>query len=397
MTDIQRQDVAIERRANGTIEIAGQAGDLILISSYANDPRAGIEEIQFADGAVLDREMLAGLPIDPTSVGGEHWNTASDGDDVVEAWMLASTDPSGYVLVDAGGGNDRVFGSADAVIYGGAGNDSLQQGHLLLGGPGDDSLIGGAILVGGEGNDYLEGWTGASRYLVDPNETGVDTIVDSGESDWACRDWYYNSIGIADWGFRREYAGTYVVPVDEGQFVYYSYEEIPFEYRNDAQFIEPLPDLPPIAASDYAALQPLYDADVVEQDALEFAAGIALSDLVLSWGQTSLTSPVSGAPEPYTTLDLSWGFDRGVSIAIPHSSDPIGTGIEQVKFADGTVLGMRGVDQPGAGRSQLRSSGLQRLPVRAWLRAPGPGRAGRRAAVRARHPAPGHDDQPRWC
>lgn len=75
-------------------------------------------------------------------------------------WLLLSG-----VTVQAGGGNDTVFGSDlttfNQVVYGGRGDDVLIGGagnDVLNGGDGNDSLVGQAgddALLGGAGNDVL--------------------------------------------------------------------------------------------------------------------------------------------------------------------------------------------------------------------------------------------------
>ncbi|MDP2325937.1 MAG: hypothetical protein Q8N51_18180, partial [Gammaproteobacteria bacterium] len=155
-------------------------------------------------------------------------------------------------------------------------------------------------------------------YLVIPEQTGFDTIYDTGElvvqgDDGgvrsAYRDWYYKSIGIMDY-YPHTFDGT-------------------------------LPQLPEISPNDYQALAPLYAANVIEKDTVEFGQGITLQDLSFSWEQVTLDSA-------YTALTISWAPDRGVKVAIPHSLQNnelgwervLGLGIEQFKFADGTVLSM---------------------------------------------------------
>jgi len=67
-------------------------------------------------------------------------------------------------------------------------------------------------------------------------------------------------------------------------------------------------------------------------DTLEFATGIELEDLTLSWGRENNRS----------TLDLSWNNGASqVRLVVPNADDPLGFGVEQVKFADGSVVGMQ--------------------------------------------------------
>lgn len=247
-------------------------------------------------------------------------------------------------IVDAGEGDDTVratgtFGTAGGFLYGNAGADTL------FGGAGNDALAGGA------GDDTTDGANGADTYLVIPDEAGFDIIDDTGNNHIAepevgnysrYFEWYYAGLGIDN---------PFAAP-------------------------QPLPALPRIAANNFSGLESLYAAGVLETDTVQFAAGVNLSDLSLSWGQYEKAaassggggggpSPVPGplpipgpAPtsSPYATLDISWAADRGVRIVIPHSENPedmsvlldpnryiggsLGVGIERFRFGDGTVLSM---------------------------------------------------------
>ncbi|WP_127110315.1 Hint domain-containing protein [Pararhodobacter zhoushanensis] len=116
-------------------------------------------------------------------------------------------------VIDAGGGNDTVYGSyspdtidggaGDDWVFGGDDNDSLSGGlgndtlwgnegnDTLLGNDGDDKLIGGGgddLIIGGAGNDLLIGdnnpGDAGGREPTDPAEPtyGNDTLVtDTGD------------------------------------------------------------------------------------------------------------------------------------------------------------------------------------------------------------------------
>ncbi len=89
--------------------------------------------------------------------------------------------PDGNIQLDAGGGNDIVFGGAgndllrgndgDDEIHGGGGNDVLGGGggnDFIDGGEGDDQLFGDAgadVLSGGAGNDVLYGGAGGDLMM----------------------------------------------------------------------------------------------------------------------------------------------------------------------------------------------------------------------------------------
>ncbi|MGH8612469.1 MAG: calcium-binding protein [Gammaproteobacteria bacterium] len=403
LRDQSSHGVVVNRNANGSIKISCQTGDLVLIMSQAGNSSAGIESIRFADGVVIDSQSLVQLPVDPTSVGGDGWTTGTDGGDFILTTELTSSDPSGYVLVNAAGGNDTVLGANDAIVYGGLGNDTLEGGHelfggedndvlrygdymdggsgddqlesgqTLVGGAGNDRLIGGTNLEGGEGNDelydgttldggagddLLDGGGGADRYVVNPAEFGVDLIADSGGSRDAFFDAYYISIGIPDWIQRVGITTTaYIIWSGEGP-VFNTEEEVRTFFQNrgmtleeaianrDLEILEPLPPTPEIAANNYEALEPHYQSGIIELDSVEFGAEVSVGDLAFSWGQALANLSGSGNGDRlgallHLTLDIGWGeAGKAVKIAIPRASDVIGSGIELFQFADGSVLSL---------------------------------------------------------
>jgi len=275
------------------------------------------------------------------------------------------------VVVDGGAGNDILYGGGllyggegndvlnnGLIQYGGNGNDSLMSGDTLNGGAGDDTLTGGNMLIGGAGNDAMDGaWygTGETRYLIDPAQSGIDLIGDSGDSDQAYMDWYFGSRGVTNVQESAEYGGMYAVDGEfasipelsyEGSYrFYYTLDQLPLirevaprmaDYIQNnphlVSYIEPLPPFVRPVANDYAALQEAYDAGAIPLDTVEFSAGVALADLSLSWGREGTRD----------TLELSWNSGASqVRLVVPNADDPLGYGVEQVKFADGTVVGMQ--------------------------------------------------------
>jgi VCBS repeat-containing protein len=242
----------------------------------------------------------------------------------------------GNDVIDAGDGNDTVF--SGGFVYGGTGDDNI-EGEIAIGGPGNDT-VSGAVMYGGAGDDYLKGTSGASRFVFDVEDSGQDTVTDSrGLSIEELAGWYYPSIGLGNW---RSLLG------DSESGVNLSLEE------GIAAGI--LPSLPQIAANDYAALAPLYAAGVIEADTVEFVQSLTPDDVSLSLGEVTISSPVSGALEAYVTLDVSWSPGNVARIVIPHAEDPLGTGVEQFKFADGTTLSL-------AQMLELESTGPAPLPT----------------------------------
>ena len=119
--------------------------------------------------------------------------------------------------IDAGKGNDRVFGSeGDDRIDGGDGNDRLTGeagADDLDGGSGDDQLFGGDgadTLTGGAGRDVLDGGAGDDTFVLDKNDDatdvlrggeGTDTVVPDNDGDFQFQNFRSNSsIEVVDGG-----------------------------------------------------------------------------------------------------------------------------------------------------------------------------------------------------
>lgn len=264
---------------------------------------------------------------------------AGDSDNLISA-------QNRYAIVDAGEGNDQIGlevipNSYEDIIYDytfaydhdyypGFYSGLYQfSGGFLYGNTGNDTIYGEKgqdVLLGGEGVDYLDGQRGADTYMVLATDTGIDTINDSAYLTvpyegigTGYMDWYYKSIGIDNW------------------------QELFWPQEGSEQ--SSLPDLPEISALEYDLLEPLYAAGVIEKDTVEFGAGINLADLSIAWGQNH-------------TLEILWAQNKGVKIVMPvvdlsetinedtwgvHTADAtwhLGAGVEQFRFADGTLLSM---------------------------------------------------------
>ncbi|MBI5041634.1 MAG: hypothetical protein HZB57_10705, partial [Gammaproteobacteria bacterium] len=270
----------------------------------------------------------------------------------------------GHAVVDGGSGDDSIVANAVRWEYSYANEftpnpygytgqfDSRNHGALLFGNAGADQIAGGAandLLIGGAGDDSIDGRMGEDVYVVRQGEGGYDIVADSGTfvrinyETGASRyaDWYYQSLGIPD----------YVDRLLRG---------------------ETIPPLPPLSPNDFDAMAQLAQSEVIETDTVEFAEGINLDQLTLTWGEVVLNSPVPPESQPwmdeqgmqFRTLDISWAEGEGVRIVIPHtyvspppyeddvplgvigsftydrSDESLGLGIEQFRFADGTVLSM---------------------------------------------------------
>ena len=138
------------------ISFVGHDGSLKLVSQYNND-QYGIDTIQFADGSSWDRNAI-----------NAHMVSAQQSDV-----------------------NDIVYGSVDA--------DSL------VGGNGDDTLMGWAgtdTLIGGTGDDYLVGGDGADTYIYNLGD-GNDQVVE-GYEGYISTLKFGAGIGASDLVFSRD-------------------------------------------------------------------------------------------------------------------------------------------------------------------------------------------------
>ena len=301
---------------------------------------------------------------------------AGGGDDTVQAGI--------YDFVYGGDGFDSVYGGR--LVYGGNGNDFLSGGTNLYGGAGDDSLQGGVFMAGGAGDDILSGQAGATTFYIDPTKAGQDRIEDTGGSRLAFEDWYYHKLGIPTPNENREFGGMWGVIGDTGVLVERYYQDLShFEFRlsalgrrdrfysdydvgdhgypsdvtstvyasledlraefaamgitykaQDIRYIPPLPAIPQVFANEYAALQPLYDAGIIEQDVVAFGPGLSLSDLTVLREQVA-----DGVGVRDNALVLSWSGGHAMRVALAQLDDSIGTGIERYRFADGTSISTR--------------------------------------------------------
>lgn len=175
------------------------------------------------------------------------------------------------------------FANPYSVINGGAGDDRLSGGGLLYGGEGDDTLNNGSVLYGGEGDDTLSNGSvlvgGAGNDTMDGGRYG-----DDGD----------NLIGSSKTRYLIDPAQTGIDLIRDDEI----------DFGTDAPTI----------------------------DTVEFAAGISLSEITLSWGQEASRA----------TLDLSWNNGASqVRLVVANADNLPGFGVEQVKFANGTVFGIQ--------------------------------------------------------
>jgi Ca2+-binding RTX toxin-like protein len=308
--------------------------------------------------------------------------TLSDGDHTVTA--------NRYSAVIGGVGDNIIYGAGFA--YGGTGNAQLIGGEFLMAGTGDQYLEGGRTMVVGDGHTTVVGMAGQlyeergsspyisrqvykefdTRILIDPNNTGIDLLVnddysrsdqDSNGVDDAIEA-IYRSMGIADVVESAMYGGKYHFYHPEIADGYFDTLEEALQRWNDISmvtYIKPLSvllttsdfdltgsvqnnsyyDTHPIQTvlltpNNFSTLQPYLDVGLMPMKTVSFGQGISLSDIALSWGEA--VSPLDGKPR--ATLDLQWGVGQGVRIMIPRFDDPFNGTVGQFEFADGQRVSM---------------------------------------------------------
>ncbi|WP_309269906.1 calcium-binding protein [Azonexus sp.] len=141
-------DVRLERGSGNDLKLTiRDTGETITVKNHFTSTAYGIEEIIFADGTVWDVEAIKSRVL-----------LGEDGDDQLRGFDKRDD------LIVGGAGNDVLMGySGNDMLLGGEGNDTLD------GGDGDDTLDGGA------GDDVLKGGTGSDTYLFGRGD-GHDTI-----------------------------------------------------------------------------------------------------------------------------------------------------------------------------------------------------------------------------
>lgn len=277
-------------------------------------------------------------------------------------------------LVDAGGGNDVVSGAG--FQYGGEGSDVLSDGVVLLGGLGDDRLYRGESMEGGAGDDLMHGGAGPTAFRVRAGESGHDMVTDDGDARTALERHYYEAqLHIADWQLRRDAPGGFlvtgamanrfdadaIVVRADGSVVGHAGElnegddllQYVAAHPEHAKQIVPLPALPVQAANDFAAIRPFLDAAAFIPDVLELPAGVTPESLGAQLVDVLYRAPIDGRVQAYRALQLDLSATQSVRIVLPHVDDPLGSGIEQLRFADGRLLSIGDVVRPLPGSDRL--------------------------------------------
>nr|WP_281684909.1 calcium-binding protein [Thalassobaculum salexigens] len=174
LSDLNAEDVTLW--LNGSTLYLAAAEDAVGWDSisdmveidYWTDTLRTIENIEFADGSVLDRGQVSAAASGVTA-----------GNDTV-SWSGPG------IRLDGGAGADSIQGgSGRDYLEGGSGNDTLNGGggdDTLEGDGGNDVLVGGAgsdRLDGGAGSDTLTGGAGGDVFVAGDG----DVIADLGDDD----------------------------------------------------------------------------------------------------------------------------------------------------------------------------------------------------------------------
>jgi Ca2+-binding RTX toxin-like protein len=208
------------------------------------------------------------------------------------------------------------------------GRVNVEVGNLFLGGAGDDVVVAyagspldygavagrtpGALLSAGAGNDTLLGFEGADYMIAGAGE-----------------DWLYGEDG----------ADTYIVQTHAGATTII------------ADVLNPVFLRPEVGVTGWSD-----EYGVLDQDTIVLPEEAKRDQLQLSWGAALIEAVnVELAPDPhrdayrrpprakmlYSTLDIKWGGSQQVRIVMPHAGDLAGSGIETIKFADGSDISLK--------------------------------------------------------
>ena len=200
-------DVMLKRK-DSNLEISiKNTEDKLIVSNYFYSDNYKVEQIEFTDGTVWDKEYIINSVIAATEdndylQGYETNDTLSGlgGNDKIYGKLGDDT-------IDGGKGNDTLYGEdgddtveggeGNDTVYGGKGKDSLLGGEdddelygeneedVLKGEAGDDKLYGGAgadTMDGGAGNDTMDGGAGDDTYIFGKGY-GTDTIGDNDSTE----------------------------------------------------------------------------------------------------------------------------------------------------------------------------------------------------------------------
>ena len=279
---------------------------------------------------------------------------------------------AGGVYAYGGSGNDTLSGgsylygedgddfvSGGSVISGGIGNDTLtgrlDADAMLDGAEGNDYLYGQGTLIGGTGSDTFEGGDGVVHYVLTSDPGTTDVIIDKGSNVSAYEWWFYENYKQEVFNTEKLYSfhsnpdinthGKYIFTESElRHFLATEQSWLTFDravaegyVSLKHQYVSPEHALPD--ADDFESLKPFYLNGVIPLDVVEMPDGVNPDDITYAWGQVEFTSPLTLATMTYKTIDISWGtVNQQVRIVVPDAGDPLGAGVEQLRFQDGSTI-----------------------------------------------------------
>ncbi|MDV6028998.1 MAG: hypothetical protein F9B45_02590 [Phycisphaera sp. RhM] len=173
----------------GSDVVLGEQGDDSLRGGSGNDDLRGGPGLDWIDGEGDDDIIDAGAGVGQHLFGGDGNDTITGSSDG------ATTDPDFFDtnffgdVIDAGPGNDTVYGLGGAdLIRGGVGDDHIESGtgsdHVIAGGGNDWVFVGfdlGEVVYAGEGDDTVIGSDSGDDELF--GEGGQDDLFGQGGND----------------------------------------------------------------------------------------------------------------------------------------------------------------------------------------------------------------------
>ncbi|PKA71746.1 hemolysin type calcium-binding protein [Pseudomonas baetica] len=208
------------------------------------------------------------------------------------------------------------------------GRVNLEVGNVFHGGAGDDLIVAyaGSPLDYGTANDRFPG-------AVFSAGAGNDTLLGSEGADYLISgsgiDWLYGENGADTYRVQKHAGATTII----------------------ADVLTPVFLRPELGVAGWRD-----EFGVADQDTVILPDEAKREGLQLSWGAALLeTVNIELAPDPpreayrhpprvhmlYSTLDIKWGGTQKVRIALPNAGDIEGSGIEVIKFSDGTSVSLK--------------------------------------------------------
>jgi Ca2+-binding RTX toxin-like protein len=192
------QDFSICHQSSNLLFVHKTSGESVTVSNWNNGSDYRLSEVRFMDGGSFNAEEIEALVSELWDTNSSHDIYGTDGGDTIRG--LGGYDglygKDGNDTLYGGDGGDILMGDAgDDTLYGDAGNDTLSGGDgsdALHGGAGDDTMTGDAgddtlhgdagndTLSGGEGSDALHGGDGNDTMTSD---AGDDTLYGDAGND----------------------------------------------------------------------------------------------------------------------------------------------------------------------------------------------------------------------